>query len=68
MAQYQFIIAGQASELVASAFPDLTLTYVPEPPGTRLDGSFADQAEVLAVVARLDDLGLRLLELRQVPD
>ena len=45
MARFQFIVSGTPSDLVANAFPELTLAPV-------------DQSAVRSVIARLDDLGL----------
>jgi len=67
MARYQFIVSGTPSDLVANAFPELTLAPVSDLGGMSLHGDLADQSAVRSVMARLDDLGLTLLEMRRIP-
>jgi len=67
MARYQFIVSGTPSDLVAKAFPDLVVAPVSDLGGMSLHGELRDQAAVRSVVARLDDLGLTLLEMRRIP-
>jgi hypothetical protein len=67
MARYQFIVSGTPSDLVANAFPELVVAPVSDLGGMSLHGELRDQAEVRSVVARLDDLGLTLLEMRRIP-
>ena len=58
MARFQFIVSGTPSDLVANAFPELTLAPVSDLGGMSLHGDLADQSAVRSVIARLDDLGL----------
>ncbi len=67
MARYQFIVSGAPSDLVAHAFPELTLEPVSDLGGMSLHGDLCDQSAVRSVMARLDDLGLVLLEMRRIP-
>jgi hypothetical protein len=68
VSRYQFVIAGRAAGLVESAFPDLTLRHLHGRETTALEGDLVDQAAVRAVIARIDDVGLTLLEFRQLDD
>ncbi|TQM57873.1 hypothetical protein [Humibacillus xanthopallidus] len=65
--RYQFIVAGSPSDRVAAAFPQLTVQPASDLGGMSLHGELTDQAAVRAVISTLDDLGLTLLELRQIP-
>jgi hypothetical protein len=67
MARYQFIVSGTPSELVANAFPELIGAPASDLGGMSLHGEVPDQAAVRSVMARLDDLGLTLLEMRRIP-
>lgn len=68
VSRYEFVIAGRAAGLVESAFPDLVLNHVHGADTTALVGDLVDQAAVRAVIARIDDLCLTLLEFRQLDD
>ena len=65
--RYQISLADEMSALCRAAFPDLEVTDRPGG-GTCLSGELADQAALIAVLLRLDALGLRWLEVRQLPD
>lgn len=65
--RYEFLVAGQLSESVRTAFPELRITSGPAG-GTVMFGTIEDAAHLHGVLARLQDLGLVLVELRQLPD
>lgn len=65
--RYQFLIEGQVSERVAAAFPDLRCVH--SATGlTSIFGPVRDHAAMRAILARIDSMGLNLVELRQLPD
>ncbi|MEU8895817.1 hypothetical protein [Nocardia sp. NPDC048505] len=65
--RYQFVVDGELSERALSAFPDLSVA--PREHGTTLlHGTVADPTAMRGILARLDNLGLTLLEMRQLPD
>ncbi|TLF77349.1 hypothetical protein [Nocardia cyriacigeorgica] len=65
--RYEFILDGELSERALAAFPELT-------PGrhrqgtTVLYGPLTGPTAMRAILARIDNLGLTLLEMRQLPD
>jgi hypothetical protein len=67
MSHYQFIVDGTPTELVRQAFPELKVTDAPVHGGTSLHGDLPDNAAVRSVLNKLDDLGLSLVEMRQIP-
>jgi hypothetical protein len=67
MSGYQFIVDGTPTELVRQAFPELQMTEAPVHGGTSLHGDLPDGAAVRSVLDKLDDLGLSLVEMRQIP-
>ncbi|MGV9613829.1 hypothetical protein [Nocardia xishanensis] len=65
--RYQFIIDGELSDRAVAAFPDLDVA--PSSSGTTsLFGPVADPTAMRAILAMIDNLGLTLLEMRQLPD
>ena len=64
--RYEFRVAGLLSERTRGAFPDMTV--VDAPPETVIVGDVLDDAHLYGVLGLLQDLGLRLTALRQVPD
>ena len=64
--RYEFHVAGLLSERTRDAFPDMTV--VDAPPETVIVGDVLDDAHLYCVLGLLQDLGLRLTALRQVPD
>lgn len=67
MVRYEFLVAGTVSELVEAAFPELTATRAPAG-GTAFYGPVDDDARVRELLARFDELGLSVVEMRQLPD
>jgi hypothetical protein len=65
--RYEFIVTGTVSEVVLTALPELSATASPAG-GTALFGPVRDHADVATVLARFSDLGIRVVEMRQLPD
>jgi hypothetical protein len=63
--RYEFRVAGLLSDHSRGAFPDLVV--LDAPPETILHGDIADEAALHGVLARLQDLGLRVVSLHEVP-
>ena len=64
--RYEVLIAEQISPTAIAAFPELMARH--QRSGTVLFGPVRDQAHLHGVLARIQTLGLTLLELRQLPD
>jgi hypothetical protein len=67
MARYQFIVSGTPPTSSPTPSPNSSWRRCPTWGGMSLHGERRDQAAVRSVVARLDDLGLTLLEMRRIP-
>lgn len=65
--RYEFLIAGCVSDTVRAAFEGFDVQEGPAG-GTVIYGPIRDKAALLGVVARFDNLGLTLIEMRQLPD
>ncbi|MET7767127.1 hypothetical protein [Nocardia sp. NPDC005366] len=66
--RYQFIIDGKLSERALAAFPELAASDRAPGEVTTLYGPVTDSAALRGIMARIDSLGLTLLEMRQMPD
>jgi len=64
-ASYQLRVAGEIPAEILAELQDLTVSV--EPPETVLHGSLPDQSAVVGLISRIHGLGLRLIEVRQVP-
>lgn len=65
--RYQFIVDGMVSGRVLAAFPELSMSS--EDRGfTSLYGPITDYSNLRGILARLDALGLTVVELRRLPD
>jgi hypothetical protein len=64
--RYEFRVAGLLSDHTRGAFPGLVV--LDAPPETIIHGDIADEAELHGVLARIQDLGLRVVSLHEVPD
>ncbi len=58
---------GTLSPAALAAFPELTSGPAPAG-GTALWGPMQDESELAGLMARFADLGLHVVELRQLPD
>ena len=65
---YQFIVDGVLSDRALAAFPELRAAVDDRHRTTTLYGMVADRTAMRGILARLDNLGFTLLELRQMPN
>ena len=64
-ARYEITVRGKVGETLADAFEGLVAE--PEPAATVLRGEIADRAALHGVLARIESLGLELLDVRRIP-
>ena len=64
--RYEFRVAGLLSERTRGAFPDMTV--IDAAPETVIVGDVLDDAHLHGVLGLIQDLGLHLTALRQMPD
>lgn len=64
--RYEFRIAGRLSDAMAGSFPELHQRSVVAE--TLLFGPVADGAHLYALLLRFEDLGLRVVEMRCLPE
>ena len=64
--RYEIHLRGVLSESTIRSFDGMRATV--EPVETVLHGAIADQAQLHAVLGRVEDLGLELVEVRRVAD
>ncbi|MFD3315729.1 hypothetical protein [Streptomyces sp. NPDC058656] len=64
--RYEIRVEGHMSETLKSAFPELD--HVMMSGHTVLYGSVIDEAHLYGLLARCRSLGLRVLEMRQLPE
>ena len=64
-APYEVRVSGVVPAEFLAELQDLTISV--EPPETVLHGSLPDQSAVVGMICRIHGLGLRLIEVRQVP-
>lgn len=65
-ATYQVRISGTVPAELLADLPDLAV--IVEPPETLLHGSLPDQSAVVGLISRIHGLGLRLIEVRRLPE
>ncbi|MFF8832502.1 hypothetical protein [Streptomyces sp. NPDC015131] len=63
---YEIRVEGHLSEALTGAFPELR--HVVMSGQTVLYGPVVDEAQLYGLLARCQSLGLRVLEMRQVPE
>jgi hypothetical protein len=63
--RYEFRVSGWLSDRTRGAFSDLVVEDAP--PETILYGDIADEAHLHGVLATMQDLGLRVVSLHEVP-
>ncbi|WP_338674365.1 hypothetical protein V1460_15880 [Streptomyces sp. SCSIO 30461] len=63
--RYEFRVSGHLSTAVAGAFPELEETTVADE--TVLYGPVTDEAHLYGLLARFQDLGLHVVEMRRLP-
>ena len=64
--RYEFRVAQQLSPTTAAAFPELSV--VDSATGAVLFGHVRDDAELHGILARLQLLGLTILDVHRLPD
>jgi hypothetical protein len=64
--RYELRVRGRVSGDLLTDFPGLDVTV--EPVESRLFGPVRDQVELTNLIAALQDLGLEVVEVRQLPD
>ncbi|GHD54360.1 hypothetical protein ACIP3D_10710 [Streptomyces longwoodensis] len=64
--RYEIRVEGQVSETLAKVFPELDHVMVSGQ--TLLYGPVVDEAHLYGLLARFRSLGLRVVEMRQLPD
>jgi len=65
--RYEFLIAGRLSDATRAAFKDFNVADGPAG-GTVVFGPIRDKADLRGLLARFDNLGLTVIEMRQLPD
>lgn len=65
--RYEFHISGLMSDTAIAAFPELD-AIAAEGRDTTLYGPVRDHAELYGILARFQNFGLTLVEMRQLPD
>ena len=65
--RYEFLLDVQVSDTVRAAFPELEVTRSPGG-GTALFGPVRDEAELMGLLARFSSMGLKVIEMRRLPD
>lgn len=64
--RYEIRVDGHMSETLAKAFPELD--HVVMSGQTVLYGPVLDEAQLYGLLARFQSLGLRVVEMRQLPE
>jgi len=63
---YQVRVSGTIPSELLAELSDMTISV--EPPETVLFGELPDQSALFGLLARIQDLGLQLLEVRRLTD
>jgi hypothetical protein len=63
---YQVRVSGVIPDEMLAELRDLTVSV--EPPETVLHGTLPDQSAVVGLISRIHGLGLRLIEVRRLPE
>ncbi|MFV9455232.1 hypothetical protein ACNJ7E_17535 [Rhodococcus sp. NM-2] len=63
--RYEFRVAGVVSQALTDAFPELD--HVRMPDQTLFFGDVTDEAHLYGLLNRFQNLGLQVLEMRQLP-
>jgi len=63
--RYEFRIAGGVPDALTETFPELDTILAPE--HTRFFGTVTDEAHLYGLLIRFQSLGLRVLEMRELP-
>jgi hypothetical protein len=63
----EFLVDGQLSDVALASFPELSVTRGPAG-GSLLYGSVVDHSHLDGLLARFRDLGISVVEFRQLPE
>ncbi|PPJ33766.1 hypothetical protein C5E45_03895 [Nocardia nova] len=66
--RYEFVVDGELAGDICAEFPELARSGVAAPGTTALFGPLEDYTAMRSVLARIDALGLTLIEMRRLPD
>ena len=64
--RYEFRVTGRVSRPLTEAFPELYSVLAPQQ--TLFFGPVTDEAHLYGLLLRFQDLGLRVEEMRRLPD
>jgi hypothetical protein len=64
--RYEFRVAGRLSDETRAAFPDMRVVDVPAE--TLIYGDVVDEAHLHGVLAVIQNLGLRVVSMNQIPE
>ncbi|GGR09402.1 hypothetical protein ACH4U6_20595 [Streptomyces netropsis] len=64
--RYEFRVTGRVSTPLADTFPELDRAPIPQQ--TLFFGTVTDEAHLYGLLARFQDLGLHVEEMRRLPD
>jgi hypothetical protein len=65
--RYEFVLAQDLSEAALASFPELTAVGRAAG-GVSLYGKVIDRSHLYGILARFQNLGIDVLEMRQLPD
>jgi hypothetical protein len=65
--RYEFLLDVGVSDTVIAAFPELKVIRSPGG-GTAMFGPVRDEAELMGLLTRFANLGLKVVEMRRLPD
>ena len=63
---YEFRVAGRLSEHTRGAFPDMKV--IDDPAETLIYGDVVDESHLHGVLAMIQNLGLHVVSMNQIPD
>lgn len=66
--RYEFLVPVRLSETARAAFPELHTGAAPTGGGTALWGPVRDDEDLAGFLARFANLGLKVVEMRRLPD
>jgi hypothetical protein len=64
--RYEFRVTGRVSTALAEAFPELDRVLIPRQ--TLFFGTVTDEAHLYGLLLRFQDVGLRIEEMRRLPE
>lgn len=64
--RYEFRVTGRLSDETRAAFPDMNVIDLPAE--TLIYGAVVDESHLLGVLALIQNLGLHVVSMNQIPD